>query len=195
VEISFTKKNPMTLNELIHRHHWLSIQAELVRLYPEEEEQIDSYSDVYYQLKLLTPEPSDITIRIKEIIDDDETYISVDGYYTDGRVDEQSVNDTLGLDFTPWNKWLGMPIDKNAFEEFSELEIIAHCLFEMTFVAFDQEEIQEYMDDLRNRADEFEKMTPEERKKNTTTLEDLLKELDEEKEGDDESDPTDQNKK
>ena len=171
----------MTFNELINRHHWLSIETELIRLYPDEENQIDAYRDVYYKLKLLTPDPSDITIRLKEITDQDEKYVHVDGFYTDGRVYEFSGNDALALDFTPWEQWLGMPVNVQALEEFTELEVIAHCLFEMTFISFDQEDIQEQMDNLKNTIDEYENMTPEEREKNTTSLEDFLKELDNEK--------------
>lgn len=172
----------MIFNELIHHHHWLSIKTELIRLYPDEEKQIDTYQDVYYKLKLLAPEPSDVTIRLNDIKDGDESYVDVDGYYTDGRVDKHSGNDALALDFTPWNQWLGMLVDARAFNDFTDLEIIAHCLYEMTFISFDQEEIQEQLDGLKRTVNEYENMTPEEREKNTISLEDLLKELDDEEE-------------
>lgn len=175
----------MIFNELIHRHHWLSIETELIRLYPDEEKQMNTYQDVYYKLKLLTPEPSGVTIRLNDIKDGDESYVDVDGYYTDGRVDKHSGNDALALDFTPWNQWLGMPVDIGAFDEFTELEVIVHCLFEMTFISFDQEEIQEQMDNLKKTVDEYKNMTPEERKENTTSLDDFLKELDDEEEDED----------
>lgn len=170
----------MIFNELIHRHNWLSIETELIRLYSDEEKQIDAYRDVYYKLKLLAPEASDITIRLNDITDDDETYVDVDGYYIDGSVDEHNGKDALALDFTPWSQWLGMPVDARAFKDFTELEIIAHCLYEMTFISFVQEDIQEQMDNLKKTVDEYKNMTPEEREKNTTSLEDFLKELNDE---------------
>lgn len=176
-----SNKKKMTLKELIDRHHWLSIESELTRLYHDEETRLDAYQDVFYQLRILKPEPSSITIRLSEIVDEDESYVDVDGYYTDGRVDKHSGNDALALDFTPWNQWLGMPINTRAFEEFTELEIIAHCLYELTFIAFDQEEIKGQLNGLRKTVDEYENMTPEERKKNTTSLEDFLKELNDDK--------------
>ena len=97
----------MTLKELIYRHQWLSIKMELIRLYPDEEKQIDAYRTVFDQLLEMTIEPSDIVIRLTEINDDD-TYVDVDGYHSDGRVDPLSGNDALALDFTAWNQWLGM---------------------------------------------------------------------------------------
>lgn len=169
----------MTLKDLINNHHFLSIASELTRLYPAEQAQIDDYGDVFHQLRLMPAEPSDITVRLTTIKDEDETYVDVDGYYTDGRVDEQSGNDALALDFTPWKKWLGMKIDHRSHDDFTELEIIAHCLYEMTFISFDEGEIQADLDNLKRTVDEYEKMSPEERKANTTSLEDFLKELDE----------------
>lgn len=151
----------MTLKDLINNHSFLSIASELTRLYPDEQGQIEAYRDVFNQLHLMPAEPSDITIRLTEITDED--YIVVDGYFTDGRVDEQSGNDALALDFTPWNQWLAMKIDPKAFEELTELEITAHCLYEMTFVSFDQEEIQSKFEDLKRIVNEYDKMSPEER--------------------------------
>lgn len=75
-----------------------------------------------------------------------------------------------------------MSVDAHTFGEFAELEIIAHCLYEMTFIAFDQEEIKEQLDDLNRTLDEYKNMTPEVRKNNTTSLEDFLKGLDSEAE-------------
>ena len=49
----------------------------------------------------------------------------------------------------------------------------------MTFISFDEGEIQADLDNLKRTVDEYEKMSPEERKANTTSLEDFLKELDE----------------
>ena len=71
-----------------------------------------------------------------------------------------------------------MDIDKNTLQDFTELEIIAHCLYEMTFIDFEEEEIQAEMDKLKDIADEYKNMTEEEKKENTISLDDLLKDLD-----------------
>ncbi len=153
------------------------MEAELLRLYPDQSDQVEAFQRVFEQLKSLSPQPSGIVIRLTEIVDDEDEYVEVDGYYADGRVDEHTLNDALALDFTPWNQWLGMLMDDQAFGEFTELEIIAHCLYEMTFISFDQEEIQAELDDLKRTVEELEKMSPEERKSNTKSLEDFLGEL------------------
>jgi len=54
----------------------------------------------------------------------------------------------------------------------------------MTFVSFDQQEIQSKFEDLKRILGEYEKMSPEERKANTTSLEDFRKGIDDEQEDD-----------
>jgi hypothetical protein len=170
----------MTFDELMSRHHWHSIEIELTRLYPDEEQQIEAYQDVCNHLKCLTPKETGIVIRLNEIQDEGSAYVEVDGYYSDGRVDERSGNDALALDFTPWEQWLGMKVGDRAFQDFTEIEIIVHCLYEMTFISFDQEEIREELEGLRKTIAQYESMTPEERRNSTKSLKDLLDELREE---------------
>ncbi|NHE58800.1 DUF6557 family protein [Cyclobacterium plantarum] len=165
----------MTFHELIRRQRWLSIETELNRLYPDQEEQIDAYREVFNQLLEMKPDPSsDIVIRLTEIREEDENYVDVDGYHADGRVDPLSGNDGLAREFTPWDIWLGMKVDERAFKEFTELEIIAYCLYEMTFFSFDQEEIAEQLEDLNKTMEEFKNMTPEEKRRNTKSMDDFL---------------------
>jgi len=46
------------------------------------------------------------------------------------------------LELTPWRQWLGMEISKESLQEFSEQEIIVHCLYEMTFEGFSEDAIE-----------------------------------------------------
>jgi cell division septum initiation protein DivIVA len=80
------------------------------------------------------------------------------------------------IGITPWNEWLGMTISKQTAEEFTELEIISHCLYEMTFMGYDEAEIQDFKSDLEKRVDDFKNMSEEE-KKNLKSIDDLLSEL------------------
>jgi N12 class adenine-specific DNA methylase len=73
-----------------------------------------------------------------------------------------------------------MSIDQGALKEFSQLEIISHCLYEMTFMGFDEEEIQEQIAEFEKTIEDLKNMTEEEKRANTKSLDDLLKELDEE---------------
>ena len=99
------------------------------------------------------------------------------GYYTnpDDITDEYS--NSLAIEYTPWQEWLGMPVDTNSLQNFTELEIIAYCLNEMTYAGFEQEEIQAEIDRIKKIADDFNNMTPEEKKQNTFTWDKLQKKL------------------
>lgn len=66
--------------------------------------------------------------------DEDNLYLDVYG------VDE--TKECFALDFTPWNKWLGFPILQKSIEEFGVLSFIFNCLNEMSFISFDEEDIQ-----------------------------------------------------
>ncbi|WP_394992430.1 DUF6557 family protein [Emticicia sp.] len=76
--------------------------------------------------------------------------------------------------FDPWAEWLGMSISTETLEKFSELEIISHCLFEMTFEGFDEVRIKESGDYLNKISNESKNRTPEERESDAVYLKELL---------------------
>ena len=50
-----------------------------------------------------------------------------------------------------------MDIDKQSLLDFSELELISHCLFEMTFFSFEKDEIQKELDRINDVVEEINK--------------------------------------
>ncbi|HEY5462293.1 MAG TPA: DUF6557 family protein [Hanamia sp.] len=168
----------MKLHELIKTNNWLSVELTLLDLYPDQEKQIEFYQNVYEKLLRTDAVESDIEIVLTWYDDEDNNeggYVDVSGKRK--IPEENNITESLAIEFTAWNKWLGMEIEENTLHHFSELEIISHCLYEMTFVSFDEEEIKEEMDSLNKTMDEFKNMTDEEKKANTTSWDDLLKEL------------------
>ena len=89
-----------------------------------------------------------------------------------------TVFSTLALEFTPWDEWLGMDIDQSSLKDFSSYEIICHCLDEMTFMGFDQEEIKNEMDKIKEAVADYKNMTEEEKNTKSISLDDLMKEFD-----------------
>lgn len=71
-----------------------------------------------------------------------------------------------------------MTISQATLENFSELEIIAHCLFEMTFIGFDKEEIQEELKSLNKTVEDYKNLTEEEKNQSTISLDELKASLD-----------------
>jgi len=94
-------------------------------------------------LNFLQPEESDMNIVFTECdCDMDEeseikTYVDVSGRKKEK--DKNSMTDSYAIEFVEWKKWLGMDLENETMNNFNELEIIAHCLYEMTFYGYTRE--------------------------------------------------------
>jgi Family of unknown function (DUF6557) len=165
----------MKFQDLIKNNNWLSVKMTLLNLYPSEEKSILGYENVYEKLFYLSPVSSDITIQVKNEIDafDEEEYVDVSGYFKNPKTEEERFSQAI--EFTSWKKWLGMDIDNNSLLNFSELEIIAHCLYEMTFIGFEEEEIKERFSNLKDSVDEYKNQNEDDKAENLTSFDDLLK--------------------
>jgi hypothetical protein len=73
-----------------------------------------------------------------------------------------------------------MQIDKTSIKNFTELEIISRCLFEMTFMGFDENEIHEELNKINDTTEEYKLLTAEEKRLNTISLEDFKREMNDE---------------
>ncbi len=165
----------MQLIDLIKSSAWLSVQMALLREYPEAKEDIESYEMVYNLLKVMPPKTSKMTIALSLETDDfdQSSYVDVAGYFTDPAEQRDPFTNSVAIEFVPWNEWLGMNLDTETLNHFTELEIIAHCLHEMTFVGFDEKEIQEQLDHVKDIKEEYDQLTLEERKERITPFEEL----------------------
>ena len=170
----------MKFYELIESNSWLSIEIILLKLYPDEKKNISEYEDVFHKLNLMSPINEDKSIIISNEKDDfdDEEYVDVSGKYNNPQNEQEDFSQAL--EYSPWNEWLGMDIEKQSLLNFSELEIIAHCLYEMTFISFEEGEIEQEMSNMNKEVEQIKNMTKEERKNNLISLEDLFKDLDDE---------------
>ena len=173
----------MTLKKLIQTNSWLSIAAILQELYPDEANNLSGYKELFEKLLLMDVEDSDISIDVEHQKDDfdGEEYVDVSGTYKYPKNEEEKFSQAI--EFTPWNQWLGMEISQVSFIHFSELEIISHCLYEMTFIGFEEEEIQDELNSIESTIEDYKNMTDEEKDAHTTSLDELLKDLENEDNG------------
>ena len=130
----------MTFKDLVQNNSWSNIQNVFLEVYPEAEDNMEGYKIVFEKLQTMKPEKIDMSIIIKAEIDEDEKYFDVSGLYKNPKTQEEKY--TQGIEFTPWRQWLGMEISLENLNNFSETEIIVHCLYEMTFAGFSETEIQ-----------------------------------------------------
>lgn len=142
----------MTLNSLIHALLFDNVSAALIAAYPDiTENNLVGYRRVWESLYRLDPIPSTARIVISWVDPDprwsepdDEGYWDVSGkdpsFLPDENVDGEML---IALEFTPWAHWLGMEIDSETLAKLSPANIIAHCLWEMTFCGFTEKERDE----------------------------------------------------
>ena len=176
----------MKLYDLIKSNNWLSVELTLIKLYPDQDKMLDEYRNVYEKLKIIEPVDYDeLEIILTEydcdpnFESDKETYVDVSGQKR--ILDPNAITNGYAIEFLEWDKWLGMDLARETIINFSELEIIAHCLYEMTFIDYEEDEIQEQFNSINDRIEEFKKLTDEEKEQKTVSLDELISRYDEKK--------------
>ena len=171
----------MRFKDLIRTNSWSSIEIRLLDFYPQEKSRISAYEEVFFKLQIMPEKESDMLIVLDKEYDNDAPngyYVGVSGRKKDNENDGSPTTPFYAIEFTPWNEWLSMEIDSNTISEFTEHDIIAHCLYEMTFIGFDEMKIQGKLNQLTKTAEEVENMTEEEKAK-LITIDKLIFALDE----------------
>lgn len=171
----------MTLKQLIQANQWLNVKTTLFEIFPEEIRSINAYERVFENLRSIEPIDSEFEIILEneyDTITGEFDYVHLHGKTTNP--ESKDYGTRFAIYFDPWAEWLGMSISTETLETFSELEIVSHCLFEMTFEGFDEVTIKESADNLNKVSDEFNKMTPEEREQNSISTKEFLDSLKEE---------------
>jgi len=136
----------MKLHEIIKSSNWLSVEIIFLKLYPEELEMANEYKSVFGVLKEMEVTCSELEIIFEPEVEENDVYVSVFGLdKTDGT--------NYGIFLEPWSNWLGMEIEAETLIKYTGLEIISHCLYEMTFHGFDEITIQNFSNDLQKYID------------------------------------------
>ena len=134
----------VTLAGLLELAIWAEVEACLRRHYypgPDDVEQqadVTAHQRVYEALRELQAEPSD-GLLIEITLDAGEPD-QVDAYFDAHGVLAKS-GERVAMDFQRWETWLGMDIAPATRDTYSAAEVVAHCIHEMTFYGYDQDEI------------------------------------------------------
>ena len=177
----------MILQELLIQLNWNCIWNRMIELYPDQLQYHDQYETIINACKTDTPVPSDMRILLRTIYPtevevkngiDELPWVEVYGnngitiresedlnynnWLSDKQLDEEV---SYALDYTPWNKWIGMEVDSTVLSQFTPLDIAVHCLWEMTFVSFREAERDA---ELRSIKEDIKKIDSGEMKMYTT---------------------------
>mgnify|MGYP006304149237 CR=1 FL=1 len=165
----------MRLYELLKNYKWPEIRKIL-------EDKYDVVNTTGYELTLellKTLQPTNnteiMTIDIKW-----EVFPSIDNYpevvcSVVGKKHQD--NDIYAIEFEEWTDWLGMNISEDTLLNMDRNEIIAHCVYEMTFLGFTPEEVRKESEKIKGSLDESLKYIEEHGAEGLTTLDDVMEEL------------------
>ena len=126
----------MKLKDIISQSDWQDVAIAIVTEHPCQRKNLEGFRIVFETLLLMEPTESEYQIRIERRTDGlDAEYSYLDVF---GVKDDDETNYSLVL--TLWTEWLGMEVSKETGKDHSPSQIIACCLYEMTFFGFTEEQ-------------------------------------------------------
>ena len=141
VEIETTR-----LSDLLMGVDFDSVFTKLCFWFNDQEKSEEGYRMVFDKIKAMTPKKhnlNDLFISIQKEEEDGVEYLHVNGIHVIGNDDR-----SYGLEFCDWNEWISMYITKETLNLLSKEEIVAGCLYEMTFFGFTEDKVKQKLEDL-----------------------------------------------
>jgi hypothetical protein len=130
-----------TLRDLVLDVQEAAVVEGIARFYDQRETDWlpDAVADVLGQLRKLAPDPAgsryQLSIELTPPVD------PKDQPFWDVRCIKEGDPDRCGLDLSPWEAWLALGVPQSLLDKMTAAEIVAHCVWEMTFYGFTQEKI------------------------------------------------------
>jgi tetratricopeptide (TPR) repeat protein len=139
---------------LVKKCTWAAVEPVFIKEHLKWKKDTNACGLIFHQLQRLTPvENGDaMTIHIHQ---DDYKYVRA--YKNHPQTPEDDI--AYGIEMAPWEECLGMDVAGTTIEDYSDEEIISHCLWEITFYGYSQKSIQRKRGNLRKQVDECNKST------------------------------------
>lgn len=168
----------MTFQECLSLSPFEILWQRMCVIYPEDKGHKESYEKVYQDILNITPVESEYRISI-EFVNEEQSlggneYWAVSGVNdtcfkdipeSEGGVpeDHEAANKQVryAIEFEPRAKWAGMVIDAVTVCEMPTIDIAVHCLWEMTFMGFEEGKVTEQAEIIKKRADDAKDMNSE----------------------------------
>lgn len=139
----------ITLKDVIPKTAWPEIWKELLTHHPyilvdssgkqicKESDLESGYMAVFTKLNDIVEIPSDLVLIIKMFEQEYGQY----KYSFDPAAYNEECPGGYSMMASPWGEWLGLTISPETLEQYSYAEIIAHCLYEMTWFGGSEAEV------------------------------------------------------
>ena len=145
-----------TLRDLVPEVQEAAVLEAIARFYDQRETQWlpDAVSDVLGQLRKLAPDPAgsryQLSIELTPPVD------RKDKPFWDVSCIKEGDPNRCGLDLSPWDEWLALRVPQSLLDKMTAAEIVAHCVWEMTFYGFTPEKIAAFRAELECSVKEIE---------------------------------------
>ncbi len=134
------------------------VREKFISLYPDYVDNVDKYMDVLKKLKEMEPQKDknslDMVVAVdyyEPEFDEDEV---VGSYRVHGFDENSEISYFWAIEYSEWSKWLGWKADKRYISIYGKDAYVSHCLWEMTYGGFTEDEIQGKVDDIKGRDEE-----------------------------------------
>jgi hypothetical protein len=132
----------MNLSELFSRYTWHEVEPVYLQLYPKEKRRRKKAQEAFEYIQSLKPERSNLLIDIEYRDDEDGGYHNVSG--KDGTAREDGQEESYAIFLVDWDEWLGMDIEMDTLEKYSELDTLCHVFWEMTWCGYSMEKVEKF---------------------------------------------------
>lgn len=109
------------------------------------------YAEIIDKLLEIEPTCSEYTLCLIDVEDPRSKDIYTEVYGAKVNDDER-----YSLSFSPWSEWLASEIHETSMAMYSQYNIVAHCLFEMTFHGFTEQSIADFKNELSKRIEDID---------------------------------------
>ena len=122
----------MILKNILETTNFEDAYSEILKLYPKEKDiSKETYKQVFFTLKQLF-----MTISNVEITMEDEKYLILKGI-------AKPNNEYVYIQGKTWSEWLGTSISKELASKYTKEEVIAICLYNITYLGYNEKGIKD----------------------------------------------------
>lgn len=142
----------LIFQEVLNKVSFEEVWSKMLEYYPDLGQTNEKYSTVYESLlsKNLTTNLENMIIHIDAVDSDDSPNRDYIEYRVHGKNNSPEWNGYWDISANNWDEWLGFYVDHKAIDNFSSEQIVALCLYEMTWFGFTEEQIKSKTDNLEN---------------------------------------------
>lgn len=143
----------MNLKELLTKLEKHLVINNILKLYPKMKKNAVKFNKVYEHLLNLPIKKSNFSLLIESVEDTIEKEIAkaenntskTNFFYNIVRGIKENDDLPYNLMVTDWSEWLGMEFLPESIENYSEIDLASHCLWELTYCGFEPKDSQKFM--------------------------------------------------